>query len=136
MTSEERIIEPGRGFKKYGRELWRFRELFFILAWRDVKVRYKQTVIGIAWAVLRPLLTMLVLSLVFNKVAKLTAPPLIPYPLLVFAGMLPWQFFSAGVSESSNSLIENSSLISKVYFPRLIVPGSSVITSFVDFLVT
>lgn len=130
------VIEPGGTEKNYWRDLWRYRELFFILAWRDVAVRYKQTVIGIAWALVRPFLTMVIFTVVFNKVAKLPAPGFVPYPLLVFAAMLPWQFFSTALSESSNSLISNANLISKVYFPRLIVPAGSVITSFVDFLIT
>lgn len=133
---DEIVIEPGNGFKNYWRDLWRYRELFYILAWRDILVRYKQTVIGVAWALIRPFLTMVVLTLVFNKVAKLEAPGALPYALFVFAAMLPWQFFSTALSESSNSLIGNANLISKVYFPRLIVPAGSVITSFVDFLIT
>jgi lipopolysaccharide transport system permease protein len=130
------VIEPGRTERNYWSDLWRYRELFYFLAWRDILVRYKQTVIGIAWALIRPFLTMLIFTFVFNRVAKLTAPGDVPYALLVFAAMLPWQFFSTALSESSNSLIGNANLISKVYFPRLIVPASSVITSFVDFLIT
>lgn len=136
MLLEEIIIEPGRGFKHYWRDIWRYRELFYILAWRDILVRYKQTVIGVAWAVIRPFLTMVVLTVVFNKLAKLDAPGALPYALFVFAAMLPWQFFSNALSESSSSLIGNANLISKVYFPRLIVPASSVITSLVDFMIT
>src|SRR5437773_7671413 len=134
--NDELIIEPGRGFKHYWHDLWRYRELFYILAWRDVVVRYKQTVIGIAWALIRPFITMVVFTVVFNKVAKLEAPGAVPYPLLVFAAMLPWQFFSTALSESSSSVIGNDNLISKVYFPRLIVPAGSVITSLVDFVIT
>jgi lipopolysaccharide transport system permease protein len=130
------LLEAGRAEKNYWRDLWRYRELFYFLAWRDILVRYKQTIIGMAWALIRPFLTMLVFTVVFSKVARLPAPSNIPYPLLVFAAMLPWQFFSTALSESSNSLIGNSNLISKVYFPRLIVPAGSVITSFVDFLIT
>jgi len=130
------LIEAGRGAKNYWRDLWRYRELFYFLAWRDILVRYKQTAIGIAWALVRPFLTMLVFTFIFSKVAKLPAPGSVPYALLVFAAMLPWQFFSTALSEASNSLIGNSNLISKVYFPRMIVPASSVITSFVDFLIT
>jgi lipopolysaccharide transport system permease protein len=130
------LIESGRTEKNYWRDLWRYRELFYFLAWRDILVRYKQTVIGIAWALIRPFLTMLVFSFIFGKVARLPAPGSIPYPLLVFAAMLPWQFFSTSLTEASNSLIGNANLISKVYFPRLIVPAGSVITSFVDFLMT
>ena len=130
------LIEAGRGEKNYWRDLWRYRELFYFLAWRDILVRYKQTAIGIAWALVRPFLTMLVFTFIFSKVAKLPAPGSVPYALLVFAAMLPWQFFSTALGEASNSLIGNSNLISKVYFPRMIVPASSVITSFVDFLIT
>src|SRR5882724_12505563 len=132
----ELIIEPGRGEKNYWRDLWHYRELFYFLAWRDILVRYKQTVIGVAWALIRPLLTTIVFTFVFSKVAKLPAPGAVPYALLVFAAMLPWQFFSTALSESSNSLIGNANLISKIYFPRLIIPAGSVITSFVDFLIT
>jgi len=128
-------IEAGRTEKNYWRDLWRYRELFYFLAWRDILVRYKQTVIGIAWALIRPFLTMLIFTVVFNRVAKLNAPGAVPYALLVFAAMLPWQFFATALGESSNSLIGNANLISKVYFPRLIVPAGSVITSFVDFLI-
>jgi lipopolysaccharide transport system permease protein len=130
------LIEAARGEKNYWRDLWRYRELFYFLAWRDILVRYKQTVIGIIWVLIRPFLTMLIFTLIFNKIASLPAPGSAPYPLFVFAAMLPWQFFSTALSESSNSLIGNSNLISKVYFPRLIVPAGSVITSFVDFLIT
>jgi len=132
----ELIIEPGRAEKNYWRDLWLYRELFYFLAWRDILVRYKQTTIGIAWAVIRPFLTMLVFTFIFNRVAKLKAPPSIPYSLMVFAAMLPWQFFSTSLSEASNSLIVNANLVSKIYFPRLVVPASAVITSFVDFLIT
>ena len=130
------VLEPGRAEKNYWRDLWRYRELFIILAWRDVTVRYKQTVIGVAWAVIRPLLTTIVFTVVFNKIAKLQAPGKVPYALLVMAANLPWQFFATSMSEASNSLIGNANLISKIYFPRLIIPAGSVITSFVDFLIT
>jgi lipopolysaccharide transport system permease protein len=132
----ELIIEPGRVEKNYWRDLWRYRELFFILAWRDIAVRYKQTVIGVAWAVVRPFLTMVIFTILFSRIAKLHSEGDVPYPLLVMAGMLPWQFFSTSLGESSNSLIGNANLISKIYFPRLIVPAGSVITSFVDFIIT
>jgi lipopolysaccharide transport system permease protein len=128
-------IEAGRSERQYWRDLWRYRELFYFLAWRDILVRYKQTVIGVAWAVLRPLLTMIVLTIVFGRLAKLDSGG-VPYPLLVFCGMLPWQFFATAFAESGNSLVSNSGMISKVYFPRLVVPFSSVITSFVDFLIS
>jgi lipopolysaccharide transport system permease protein len=130
------IIEPGRLEKNYWGDLWRYRELFYILAWRDIKVRYKQTVIGIAWSIIRPLFTMVIFTVVFSKIAKLPTEGTAPYPLMVFAGLLPWQFFSNAITESSNSLIENVNLISKVYFPRLIIPASSIITSFIDFMIS
>ncbi len=130
------LIEPGRTEKNYWRDLWRYRELFYFLAWRDILVRYKQTVIGIAWAVIQPFLTTVVFTIVFNRIAKLPAPAGVPYFLVVMAAQLPWQFFSTSLSASSNSLISNANLISKIYFPRLIIPAGSVITSFVDFLIT
>ena len=129
------IIEPNRTVADFLKELVRYRELFYFLAWRDILVRYKQTVIGIAWSVIRPFLTMVVLSLVFGRLAKLPSEG-VPYPVLVFSGLLPWQYFSNAMQESSNSLISESRLISKVYFPRLIVPTSSVIVSAVDFLIS
>lgn len=129
------IIEAGRTEKHYWLDLWRYRELFYFLAWRDILVRYKQTVIGIVWALLRPLLTMLIFTFVFGRLAKLPSDG-VPYPILVFSAMLPWQFFANSLSEASNSLVGNANLISKVYFPRLIIPASSVITSFVDFLIS
>jgi len=133
---KELIIEPGRTERNYWRDLWHYRELFYFLAWRDILVRYKQTIIGVAWAVIRPFLTMLVFTVVFSRIARLPAPGAVPYALLVMAAQLPWQFFSMSLTESSNSLIGNANLISKVYFPRLVVPAGSVITSFVDFLIT
>ena len=130
------IIEPGRTEKNYWADLYRYRELFYILSWRDLKVRYKQTVVGVLWAFLRPLLTMIVFTIVFGKLAKMQPDGDVPYAIMVFAAMLPWQFFSNALTEASNSLIGNANLLSKVYFPRLIVPASSVITSFVDFLIS
>lgn len=123
------IIEPGLAERHYWRDLWRYRELFFVLAWRDISVRYKQTIIGVIWALIRPFLTMVVFTVVFSKVAKLPTEGTAPYALMVFAGLLPWQFFSTALSESSNSLISNANLISKVYFPRLIVPTASLMAS-------
>jgi len=134
--SFEVFIEPGRAERNYWKDLWRYRELFYILSWRDLKVRYKQTVIGVVWSLLRPLLTMAIFTLVFRYVAKFEPPPGVKYPILVFAGLLPWQFFSAGLTEASNSLIGNERLISKVYFPRMIIPAASVITSLVDFFIS
>lgn len=133
---KELIIEAGRSERQYWRDLWQYRELFYFLAWRDILVRYKQTFIGIAWALLRPFLTMLVFTFVFGKLARLPSDGSAPYPILVFAGVLPWQFFASSLAEASNSLIDNANLISKVYFPRLIVPTSAVIVSFVDFLLS
>ena len=134
-TTDEIVIEAGRTESQYWRDLFRYRELFYFLAWRDVLVRYKQTVIGILWAVLRPFLTMVIFVFIFSKIAKLPTEG-VPYPVMVFAAMLPWQLFSTSLAEGSNSLITNSNLISKVYFPRLIVPASAVIVSFVDFAIS
>jgi len=136
VLQQELIIEPGKSEKNYWRDLWVYRELFYILSWRDLKIRYKQTVIGTAWGLIRPLLTMLIFTFVFGKVANLAEKNTTPYPIIVFAGLLPWQFFSTALSEAGNSLVANANLISKVYFPRMIVPASSVITSFVDFAIS
>lgn len=133
--NKEIVIQAGRSERQYWKDLWLYRELFYFLSWRDILVRYKQTAIGIAWAILRPLLTMMVLTIVFGKLAKLPSEGA-PYPILVFSAMLPWQFVANALTESSNSLIENSNLISKVYFPRLVIPTSAVIVSFVDFLLS
>ena len=132
----EVFIEPGRAEKNYWKDLWRYRELFYILSWRDLKVRYKQTVIGVVWSVLRPLLTMAIFTFVFGRMANFKPPGDLNYAVLVFAGLLPWQFFAAGLTEASNSLIGNERLISKVYFPRMIIPAASVITSLVDFFIS
>ncbi|WP_228015886.1 ABC transporter permease [Synechocystis salina] len=134
MNPPELIIEAGRTERQYWQDLWRYRELFYTLAWRDIAVRYKQTAIGVTWALIRPFLTMVVFTVVFGKLANLPSEG-VPYPILVFAGMLPWQFFSTSLSAASDSLIANTNLISKVYFPRLVVPTSAVVTSFVDFLI-
>src|SRR5438309_7238131 len=131
----ELVIEAGRTESQYWRDLFRYRELFYFLSWRDVLVRYKQTVIGVLWAVIRPFLTMVVFVFVFSRIAKLPSDG-VPYPVMVFAAMLPWQLFATSLSEGSNSLITNANLISKVYFPRLIVPASSVIVSFADFAIS
>jgi homopolymeric O-antigen transport system permease protein len=128
------IIEPGRRERNYWSDLWRFRELMYLLAYRDVLVRYRQTVIGAAWALIKPGLTMAIF-VAFRRMTKLTATE-VPDVLLVFSALLPWQFFSTALAESSNSLIGNANLISKVYFPRLLVPASAVVTSLVDFAVT
>ena len=131
----EITIEAGRGERQYWKDLWRYRELFYFLAWRDILVRYKQTVIGVAWAALRPLLTVAILTFVFARMGRMV-PEEYPAALFIFCGMLPWQFFATAFAESGNSLVSNSGMISKVYFPRLVVPVSSVITSFVDFLIS
>ncbi|MEJ5310849.1 MAG: ABC transporter permease [Anaerolineae bacterium] len=130
------ILEPGRAEKNYWRDLWHYRELFLILAWRDISVRYKQTIIGVAWAVIRPFLTMVVFSVIFGGLARLPSEGNAPYPLLVFAAMLPWSLFATALGEASNSLIGSANLISKVYFPRLIIPTATVVTAFVDFLIS
>src|SRR6266478_4843180 len=130
------LIEAGRRERHYWLDLWRYRELFRVLAWRDLSVRYKQTVIGVLWALIRPFLTMLVFTVIFGRIARLPSDGTAPYPLMVLAGILPWTFFSTGLSEASNSLINNANLISKVYFPRLIVPTATVVVAFVDFLIT
>lgn len=136
MTNHTLVIEPGLAEKHYWRDLWRYRELFYVLAWRDVTVRYKQTIIGLVWALLQPFLTMVVFTVVFGKLAKLPTEGDAPYARLVFAGLLPWQFFASALSSSSSSLISNTNLISKVYFPRLIVPTAAVVVSFIDFLIS
>jgi lipopolysaccharide transport system permease protein len=130
------VIEAGRSERHYWLDLWRYRELFHVLAWRDLSIRYKQTVIGVLWALVRPFLTMVVFTIIFSRIAKLPTDGNVPYPLMVFAGMLPWTFFSSGLSEASNSLINNTSLINKVYFPRLIVPIATIVVAFVDFLIS
>ena len=136
MHTRELIIKAGHTESQYWRDLWKYRELFYFLAWRDILVRYKQTIIGIAWALLRPFLTMIVFSIVFGQLAKLPSEGNTPYPILVYSAMLPWQFFSGALTECSNSLISNANLLSKVYFPRLIIPTSAVIVSFVDFMIS
>jgi lipopolysaccharide transport system permease protein len=132
----ELILEAGRAERQYWRDLWHYRELFCILAWRDISVRYKQTAIGVAWALIQPFLTMLIMTVIFGKVAGLPSEGQAPYALMVFAAMLPWMFFSTSLSAASQSLVGNAQLISKVYFPRMIIPASAVITSFVDFLIS
>jgi lipopolysaccharide transport system permease protein len=130
------IIEPGRTEKNYWADLWRYRELFLVLAWRDISVRYKQTIIGVLWAIIRPLLTMAVFTVIFGRIAKLPSEGSAPYALMVFAAMLPWSLFSNALTESSNSLISNANLIGKVYFPRLIIPAAALVTAFIDFLIS
>ena len=132
---DEIVIEAGRTERLYWKDLWSYRELFMFLAWRDFLVRYKQTIIGVAWSVIRPLLTMIVFTIIFGKLAKFPSEG-IPYPILVFVAMLPWQTFANAVTESSNSLVSNSAMLSKVYFPRIVLPTSAVIVALVDFLIS
>jgi len=129
------IIESGRLRKNYWNDLWRFRELFVFLAWRDILVRYKQTIIGLAWSIIRPFLTMVVFTIIFGRLAKFPSGN-VPYAILVYAAMLPWQFFSTCFSDASNSLLNNSNMLTKIYFPRLIIPVSTVIVNLVDFLIS
>lgn len=130
------VLEPGRAERHYWRDLWAYRELFAILAWRDVAIRYKQTVIGIIWAVMRPFLTMVVFTIVFGQLADLPTEGAAPYPVMVFAGMLPWFLFATILGDASNSLVANTHLVGKVYFPRLIIPSSSAVVALVDFAVS
>jgi lipopolysaccharide transport system permease protein len=129
------LIEAGKGRRQFLKDLWNYRELFLFLSWRDILVRYKQTVLGILWSVLRPLLTIIIFTLVFGRLAKLPSQG-VPYAVLVFVAMLPWQLFAGALNESSNSLLGNSHLISKIYFPRLIIPASSVTVSLLDFFIS
>ncbi|MEO8852558.1 MAG: ABC transporter permease [Ginsengibacter sp.] len=135
VTEFELVIEQGRSKKNYWKDLWRFRELFLFMSWRDILVRYKQTAIGLSWSLIRPLLTMLIFTVIFGRVAKLPSEG-VPYPILVFAGMLPWLFFSTSFADASNSLLLNSNMLTKIYFPRLIIPVSSVIVNLVDFIIS
>ncbi len=134
--TEVTIIEAGHHGWNYWRDVWRYRELFQALAWRDIAVRYKQTAIGVAWAVVRPFLTMIIFTVVFGRIAKLPSEGNAPYALLVFAGLLPWTFFSTALADASNSLVNNANLVSKIYFPRIIVPAATVVVAFVDFAIS
>jgi homopolymeric O-antigen transport system permease protein len=136
LETPELVLEAGRADRHYWADLWRYRELFKVLAWRDVSVRYKQTLIGVAWAIIRPFLTMVVFTVAFGKLAKLPSDGTAPYALMVFAGMLPWTFFSTALTDSTNSMLSNANLISKVYFPRLIAPAAAVIVALVDLLIS
>lgn len=139
ITNQENLsdifLEAGRIDKHYWKDIWRYKELIFLLVWRDVLVRYKQTVFGVAWAVIRPLVTMIVFTIVFGKIASLPSNG-VPYPLLVFGGILVWQFFSTAFADAANSVIGNANMISKVYFPRIIVPLSVIVVSLIDFAIT
>jgi lipopolysaccharide transport system permease protein len=134
-SEQELVLTPGQGIKHYWRDLWDYRELFLFLAWRDITVRYKQTAIGVAWSVIQPIMAMVIFSVVFGRLAKLPSGG-IPYPVLVFAAMMPWQLFANGLSQSSNSLIGNAQMISKIYFPRLALPASSIVVSLIDFMIS
>ena len=131
----ELTIEAGKAERHYWADIWRFRDLLYFLAWRDIIVRYKQTALGVAWALIRPLLTMLAFTIVFGRIAKMPSNG-VPYPILVFAGLLPWQFFSTAFADAAASLVLNSNLVSKVYFPRLIVPTSALVVNGMDFAVS
>jgi lipopolysaccharide transport system permease protein len=132
---QEIVIEPNKGLKDFWQELWAYRELFYFLAWRDLVVRYKQTVIGVAWSLIRPVLSVIILTLVFGFLAKMPSRD-VPYPLVAMAGTLPWQFFASTVDMSSNALLNNTAMITKIYFPRLILPTATLIVSLVDFLIS
>jgi lipopolysaccharide transport system permease protein len=134
VTGERAVIlEAGRADRNYWSDLWRYRELFAILAWRDIAVRYKQTVVGVAWAVVRPFLTMVIFTIVFSRLAKLPSDGDVPYPVLVFTGMLPWFLFSSILGDASGSLVSNANLVNKVYFPRIIIPAATATVALVDF---
>jgi lipopolysaccharide transport system permease protein len=134
--AKELLLRPGHADAHYWREMWDYRELFWVLAWRDIAVRYKQTVIGVAWAILRPLLTMLVFTIIFGKIARLPSDGNAPYALMVYAGMLPWYLFSASLAGAAESIVANANLVGKVYFPRMIVPAASIVTALIDFLIS
>jgi len=129
------VIEAGRKERHYWLDLWRYRQLFYFLAWRDILVRYKQTAIGVVWALIKPLLTIVVFTVIFGRLAGLPSDG-VPYSILVCAAMLPWQFFASAFAEIGNSLLGNVNLISKTYFPRLLIPASTVVVAFVDFLIS
>lgn len=135
IKNTEIVIEAGKIEKQYWKDLWNFRDLFYMMAWRDIAVRYKQAVIGIIWALIQPVLTMVIMVFIFGKIARLPSEG-VPYPVFVFAGMLPWQFFSTAFSSATSSMVSNSRLITKVYFPRMIIPASSIGVALVDFVVT
>ena len=132
---DELIIESGRANLHYWKDLWKFRELFYLLSWRDILVRYKQTVVGVAWALLRPFITMVLFTVIFEQIGRIPSPKGVPYPVLMYCAMLPWQLFSSALSDSGTSIIANGNLISKIYFPRLIVPAVPVIVGLIDFLI-
>jgi len=131
----EMIIEPTRALSLNIRELWQYRELFYFFTWRDIKVKYKQTVLGVLWVVLQPLMTVLIFSLFFGRALKVPSEG-IPYPVFVFSGLLLWTVFSSGISNAGNSMISNAQIIKKIYFPRLIIPVSSILVALFDFLVS
>lgn len=134
QPAHEVVIESGRLAREYWLDFWRFRQLFLFLAWRDILVRYKQTFFGVAWAIARPVLSVLIFTFLFNKIAKLSSGG-VPYPVFVLAAMLPWQFFSTSLADAGNSLVNNANMVSKVYFPRMLVPASAMLVNLVDLLV-
>ena len=129
------VLEPGKRFSSYWGELWQYRELFYFLSWRDFLVRYKQTVLGVAWSVIRPILTMIVFTVVFGKLAKFPSEG-VPYAIMVYCALLPWQFFATTFSEAGNSLLANARMLTKIYFPRLIIPASSLLVNLIDFFIS
>lgn len=135
-SPREIVIRPGAFDRQYWRDLWHYRELFYFLAWRDIKVRYKQTAIGFAWAIIRPVLAMVVFSVIFGNLADLPPEEGVPYPVMVFVALLPWQFFATSLTSASNSLVENVNLVSKVYMPRLIIPAAKIVVAFTDFAIS
>ena len=137
MKPDEKVlvIEANRTGMLYLRDFWNYRELFFTLAWRDIVVRYKQTIVGLLWTVIRPVATMVVFTVIFGKIAKLPSDAGVPYVLMVFGGMLPWQFISGTITTGSAALVGNQALISKVYFPRMIIPTARIIMALVELLI-
>jgi lipopolysaccharide transport system permease protein len=135
-ASRVRVIEPGSMARGFWSELWRYRELFFVLAWRDIAVRYKQTIMGLLWAIIRPLVTMVIFTVIFGKIAGLASASGVPYALLVFAGVLPWTLFSTALSDAANSVVGNPDLVRKVYFPRIIIPAATIVIGLADFLIS
>ncbi|GLI56792.1 transport permease protein [Propionigenium maris DSM 9537] len=136
MQKYDLIIEPKKNNGKYFKELYEYRELLYVLTWRDIKVRYKQAAIGALWAIIRPIITMIVFTIVFGKIAKLPSEKNVPYAIMVYSALLPWQFFSNGFTACANSLVTSSGMLSKIYFPRLILPVSSILTAMVDFVIS
>jgi lipopolysaccharide transport system permease protein len=134
--SETLILEAGHATRRYWQDLWRYRELFYVLAWRDMMIRYKQTMVGVLWAFLQPFIPAVITTVIFSRIANLPGIPGVPYFIMVFCGMLPWQFFSGALGAATQSVTGNANLISKVYFPRMIIPAGAVVTCLADFGIT